>query len=84
MGRAGNRTDDDVIKLKAEFGFLNAHFFGKADEAQAAEPVYRGACRDGIGCAALVLDVFERAFPGFAYADVETFVDQFDLRTHDT
>ena len=83
MGRAGDRADDDVVEGKAEFLLLRAYFFGKADIAKAAILVHRGTRRNRIGLAALGLHVRDRRFPTFPDADVEPFVDHFDIGAHD-
>ena len=44
--------------------------------------MHRRACRDRIRSAAFITNIFQRAFPARANADVEAFVDQFDIGAH--
>lgn len=68
---ARDRADDDVVEAYAELRLLRAHFFRKADEAEAAERMLGAAGRDRIRTAAGLSHAFERFLPAAANADVE-------------
>src|SRR5690606_6563794 len=75
-------ADDDIVELYAELGFLGPYFLGKADIAQAAKLVYRGAGRDRVGLAARCLDLRDGVLPAVADADIETVIDQPHVSAH--
>ncbi len=72
----------DIVEADAHLRFLGAHLLGEADKAEPAEFVHRGAGRDGIGHAALRLDIVQRALPALTDADIKTLVHQLDLGAH--
>ena len=83
MGRARHRAHHDMVEHDPHLGFLRTDLFGKAHVAEPAELVHRCACRYCIRLAAFGLDSFDRTLPAFPDPDVEAFIDEFDLRSHD-
>ena len=84
MGRACHRAHHDMVEHDPHLGFLRTDLFGKAHVAEPAELVHRCACRYCIRLAAFGPDSLERTLPAFPDPDVETFIDEFNLRSHDT
>src|SRR5208337_4147036 len=62
---------------------LRAHLLGESDIAETAVFVHRGAGRNRVGPSAMRLDVLQRVLPALANADVETVVDEPNVRAHD-
>src|SRR5262249_60309348 len=84
LGGASDNAHDYVVELEAHLRLLGAHLLSKADIAESAVLVHRGAGRDGIGLPARILHRLDGVLPALTETDVEAVGDDAALGAHQT